>query len=320
MRVVRLHIRDSALGLDPALEGAVAAIGNFDGLHRGHQAVIACAAELARETGAPLAAISFEPHPREVIAPETAPARLTPMREKIRLLDQLGVDIFFVFAFNADLMAMPAAVFADDILIRDMGLAGIVCGPNFRFGHKRGGDPATLTGRFAAAHRTARMAEPFEVEGEICSSSRVREALDHGDVELAGRMLGRSYRIEGVVRTGDQRGRTIGFPTANVHPIAGGLARGRVALPDHGVYAVRTIDRGGVRRSGVANLGRRPTFNGRTTLLEVHIFDYEGDLYGTRLQVTFEHRIRAELKFEGIDALREQIGMDKETARRILAA
>ena len=318
MQVYRVNHPSMSAALPPPMRGAVAAIGNFDGVHKGHQAVIEHARRLAQACAAPLAVISFEPHPRAIIAPDQPPARLTALRQKIQILQGLNVDCLIVIRFTKALMAHSAEEFIDALLIDRLALRGVVSGPNFYFGHKRGGNPAMLAAHMQSKGRLAAVADPLKLGDEFCSSSRIRSALEAGDVALAEQMLGRPYQIDGMVKPGEQRGRTIGFPTANVHPLAGRLARGQTLLPAHGVYAVQALTRAGDALPAVANLGRRPTFDGRTTLLEVHLFDFTGDLYGKRLGIQFIERIRAEQKFSGIDALRGQIAQDSAQAKRIL--
>lgn len=312
---MRIH-RDHA-GLPAAARGASVAIGNFDGVHRGHREVIRVAAEHAARLGRPLGVVTFEPHPREFLTPETAPARLTPFRRKAEILRELGVERLHVLRFGERLMRMPAVAFVEEVLVRDLGVVAVTTGRDFRFGHRRQGDTALLA-EVAGRHGIAVSAvDPVTVAGETCSSTAVRGALGDGRLARANAMLGYPYELEGVVRPGERRGRTIGFPTANVHP----LAR-RPMLPTIGVYAVRA----GLRRGGalawlpaVANLGRRPTFAGEGVLLEVHLLEGGQELYGRRLRVAFLERLRGEQKFAGIDELRAQIARDCERARAIHA-
>ena len=300
--------------LPPEAEGCAVAIGNFDGVHRGHRAVVEAARELAAGA-AGLAVLTFEPHPKEVVSPAAAPRRLTPLRRKIELLRELGCDRLFLVRFDQALMAMPAAEFAETFLVRRLGVRALTCGEGFRFGHKRQGDVALLAGVGAAHGFSFRPMPPLLDDGSPCSSTRIRAALDGGDLDVANRLLGYPFTISGLVRAGDQRGRTIGFPTANIAPNLE-----RQALPAKGVYAVRAGHRtptGTVWYPGVANLGRRPTFDGDRLLLEVHLFDVQPDLYGERLDVAFLERLRGEAKFSGIDALKAQIARDCNDARRV---
>lgn len=316
---MRIH-RDHA-GLPAAARGASVAVGNFDGVHRGHREVIRAAAGHARRLGRPLGVLTFEPHPREVLNPAGAPARLTPLRRKAEILGGLGVDALYVLRFGERLMRTPAPAFVEDVLIGGLGVAAIATGRDFRFGHRRQGDPGLLAALAGARGVPVAAVEPVALAGEVCSSTAIRAALADGRVARAAELLGYPYEIGGVVRPGDRRGRTIGFPTANVHP----LGR-RPVLPGIGVYAVRA----GLRRGGsggtawlpaVANLGRRPTFDGAGgVLLEVHLLEGGRDLYGQRVRVAFLERLRGEEKFAGLDALKAQIARDCERARAVHAA
>ncbi len=309
-----MRVHRALQSLPATARGAAVAIGNFDGVHRGHRAVIEAARRLTGDD-LPLAVLTFEPHPKEVVNPATAPKRLTPLRRKVELLRELGCAHLFLLRFDRALMAMPADRFVDDILVGGLGVAALACGESFRFGNKRQGDTACLA---AAARRHGfafRAVPPLLDDGAPCSSTRIRGALDAGDLATANRLLGYPFTSSGVVRRGDRRGRTIGFPTANLAPDPD-----RHALPANGVYAVRAGLRaagGTVWHPGVANLGRRPTFHGDRLLLEVHLFDTQLDLYGQRLDVAFLERLRGEMKFPGIDALRTQIASDCAHARRL---
>jgi riboflavin kinase/FMN adenylyltransferase len=312
---MRIH-RDYA-SLPAAARGASVAIGNFDGVHRGHREVIRVAADHARTLGRPLGVITFEPHPREVLNPAGAPARLTPLRRKARILRDLGVDHLYVLNFNRRLMQVPAAAFVTEMLLGELGVAAITTGRDFRFGHKRQGDTALLAEIAGGRGVPVSAVEPVTFEGDVCSSTAIRTALADGRIAHANAILGYPYELDGVVRPGDRRGRTIGFPTANVHP----LAR-RPMLPAIGVYAVKAGLRRGsgtVWHPAVANLGHRPTFDGKGILLEVHFLEGGGDLYGERLRVAFLERLRGEEKFASIDALRTQIARDCERARAVHA-
>jgi riboflavin kinase / FMN adenylyltransferase len=308
---MRIH-RDHA-SLPAAARGASVAIGNFDGVHRGHREVIRTAAGHAGALGRPLGVVTFEPHPREVLNPAAAPARLTPLRRKAELLRDLGVEHLYVLRFDQRLMRLSAAAFVAGVLLGDLQAAAITTGRDFRFGHKRQGDTDLLAELATRQGRPVTAVDPVIVADAACSSTGIRTALADGLIDRANELLGYDYALEGVVRPGDQRGRTIGFPTANVHP----LGR-RPMLPATGVYAVRAGLRRGaetVWRPAVANLGRRPTFDGRSLLLEVHLLEGGGDLYGQRLRVAFTHRLRGEHKFAGLDELKAQITRDCERAR-----
>lgn len=313
MRIVRAGAR--APGAAP---GAAVAIGNFDGLHLGHRAVLDRARALARELEAPLGLVTFEPHPREVVQPERAPARLTPLRRKAEVARGLGVEVMHLLRFDPWLMRLSPEAFVDEVLVGRLGVRAVAAGADFRFGHRRLGDMAALGRLGAARGLRVEAAEPVEALGAVVSSTRIRAALADGEVAQAARLLGYDYALDGVVRPGDRRGRTLGFPTANVDPIGR-----RPLLPAVGVYAVRAglralPDGGGMTwRPAVANFGRRPTVDGRTLLLEVHLLEGGGDLYGRRLRVAFVERIRGEQKFAGLEELRAQIARDVERARAV---
>ncbi|WP_158046595.1 bifunctional riboflavin kinase/FAD synthetase [Skermanella pratensis] len=297
--------------------GAVVALGNFDGVHSGHRIVIGTAADTARATGKPLAVLTFEPHPRSLFRPADEPFRLTPFRTKARHIEELGVDLLFVIHFDQAFSCKTAQQFVDEVLVAGLGASHVVAGYDFVFGHKRGGD----VGYLYQAARTAgfgvtEVKPAADAAGGVFSSTRVRDLLAAGNPREAAAVLGRPWELEGRVEHGDQRGRTIGFPTAN-------LELGEYLRPRYGVYAVRAgIDQGAqtVWTDGVANLGRRPTVDGLKELLEVHLFDFTGDLYGRHLRVQMIDFIRPERKFESFDVLKQQILTDAETARGLLAA
>jgi riboflavin kinase/FMN adenylyltransferase len=313
---MRVHRRFASLP-DEA-RGAAVAIGNFDGVHLGHRAVVQAASALARRPGTALGVVTFEPHPREVLRPGQPFGRLTGFRRKAELLRALGVERLFVLPFDRALMQLSPAAFVREILIDRLGVAALAAGENFRFGHRREGDVARLE-ELGRAHGIAVTAvPPVRVGGEICSSTRVRTHLRDGEVRAAAALLGYAFEVEGVVRPGDGRGRTIGYPTANVHP----LPACRVQ-PAIGIYAVRAGRRSGGRtvwHPAVASLGRRPTFAGQDVRLEVHLLDGRRDLYGERLRVAFVERLRGEAKFAGVAELRAEIERDCARAREIHAA
>ncbi len=309
-----MHVHRIPGRLPPEARGAVVAIGNFDGVHLGHRAVIAEAAGLARARGRPLGVLTFEPHPREVVDPATAPPRLTPFARKARLLRDLGVHRLFVLRFCRALMATPAEAFVEEVVDRILAVTGVAVGEDFRFGRGRAGTPDLLRRRLA--HRGVEVAvlSKLAVDGVICSSSTIRRALVEGDPALATRLLGRPYEVEGRVVRGDGLGRRLGIPTANLavtHP--------QGLLPARGIYVVRAgvgeAD-GGVRwHPAVASLGVRPAVGGRDLRLEVHILDGTHYLYGRRLRVAFLHWLREERDFPDLTALVAQIRRDIEAAR-----
>lgn len=310
MRVFR-HYTD----LPDDARGSVVALGNFDGVHLGHRAVIAEAAAIARRHGAPLAVLTFEPHPRTVFRPDDPPFRLSPFRIKCRHIQALGVDLLFTIHFDAAFSRKSAETFVEEVLADGLGIRHVVIGYDFVFGHRRRGN-ADLLRAMAPSYGfgVTQVTSAGDETGDVYSSTRARAFLVEGDPAGAAEILGRPWEIEGRVEHGDQRGRTIGFPTANVE-------LGEYLRPAFGVYAVRAgIDRGGetVWSDGVANIGRRPTVGGTVERLEVHLFDFDGDLYGQHLRVRLIDFIRPERRFDGLDALKTQIVLDAAAARRVL--
>lgn len=295
--------------------GCVVAMGNFDGMHRGHLALLDAARVKAEALGAPFGVVTFEPHPRRLFRPDDPPFRLQSWRRKVASLAAAGVTVVYQLRFRRALSEMPGERFVREVLHRDLGVAGVVVGADFRFGHGRDGDGALLQRLGGELGFAVELVAPVG-DGESYSSSRARQALRAGDVATAEAVLGRPWEVDGRVMSGDQRGRAIGFATANI-----GL--GDTLRPRYGVYAVRAcVDDGTapVWRDGVANLGVRPTVDGARELLEVHLLDWQGDLYGQRLRVAFVEFIRGEQKFDGLDALKRQIGKDCTTARSLLKA
>ena len=299
--------------------GVAVAIGNFDGVHRGHRAVIGQARANAVELGTGLGVVTFEPHPREVLQGQDAPARLSPFRRKVELLRDLGVEHLFVLPFTRALMAVSAESFVEDILIGRLGVRAVITGDNFRFGHRRRGD-VELMRRVASPHGVrVDVAGAVGDRGGVVSSTRIRAALADGRVAEAGEMLSRPYEILGLVREGDRRGRELGFPTANTYPL-----HPRTAMPGTGIYAVRAAliehDADGHAlpprwHPGAASLGTNPTFNGVESRLEVHLLDgMDYDLYGRRLRVAFIDRLRGEERFSSIEALTAQMRIDCDRA------
>ena len=293
--------------------GAVVAVGNFDGVHLGHGAVIDEGRRIARSLGAPLAVLTFEPHPRQVLAAPEEPFRLTPLRTKARHLAALGVDILFVARFDRAFAAREPASFVADVVAAGIGARHVVVGHDFAFGRGRAGTVALLTEVGGSLGVGVTSIEAAGTGTTIHSASRARRLLSDGDVAALPEVLGRYWEIDGHVVAGDRRGRTIGFPTANLR-CAG------ILHPARGVYALWAQPAGDAHwYPAVANLGRRPTFDKTEDLLEVHIFDYAADLYGRRLRAAFADRVRPERRFDGIDALKAQIADDCDTARAILA-
>lgn len=309
-----MHIHRNPEGLPATARGAVVAIGNFDGVHLGHQAVIATAGGIARASGAPQAVLSFEPHPRSFFQPAAPPFRLTPFRAKAELLRRLGVDVLFSLRFDRRMVQRSADDFVRGVLVGGLGIRHAVVGYDFVFGHGRKGTAALLTRMGGELGFGVTVVDPVRAGAELYSSTRIRELLQAGDPRRAGALLGRPWEIDGRVERGDRRGRTIGFPTANL--LLDGYVR-----PATGVYAVRAgLGRDGAWHDAVANFGMRPTVGGTQLRLEVHIFDFDGDLYGRHLRVALVDYLRGERKFPGLDALKAQIAADSAQARALLAA
>lgn len=293
--------------------GCVATIGNFDGVHRGHQHMIAAVRAAAIRVGLPAAVITFEPTPREFFEGDAAPARLTRLREKLEALASYGVDRVLVLRFDRRVQAMGATEFVERLLVDGLGVRHMVVGHDFHFARRREGNLALLQEAGKRHGFTVEEVGRYMDEGERVSSSLVRDALGRGDLERARKLLGRPYRMAGRVRRGAQLGRTLGFPTAN-------LALHRKVVPLWGVFAVRVSGAGLADHPAVVSLGTRPTINGTEPLLEVHVFDFDGDLYGRYLDVDFILRLRDERRFETIDALVAQMHRDAAAARAALGA
>ncbi|MBB6308659.1 bifunctional riboflavin kinase/FAD synthetase [Xanthobacter tagetidis] len=289
----------------------VLAIGNFDGVHRGHRAVIDAARAMAQDEGVAALALTFEPHPRAFFSPKTAPFRLTPEPAKLAQLAEAGLDGAVVLDFDAALAAVEAEAFVADILVGRYGVSGVAVGFDFHFGRARAGSPAFLKEAGARHGFQVAVVEPMRDEGDAISSTGIRNALAAGQVGHAAHMLGRPFSFTARVIHGDKRGRELGFPTANLElPEGAELA--------FGVYAVRAWH--GMRRlDGVASYGRRPTFDNGRPLFEVYLFDFSGDLYGAALEVELAAYLRPELKFDGIAPLIAQMHLDSAQARAVLS-
>ncbi|MCH8488502.1 MAG: bifunctional riboflavin kinase/FAD synthetase [Oceanicaulis sp.] len=302
-------------GLPDTARGAVAALGNFDGVHLGHQAVMGEAAALARELGAPAGAAVFSPHPRRVFQPEGEPFALMSDAQRVRALSDAGARLVHHIPFDRALAAMTPDRFVAEVLDEGLGLKGVVTGADFCFGKDRAGNAQILKALGAARGLAVAIAEPVSAgahDGKV-SSSDVRHALRDGDPGRAAALMGRPFTIEGGVVEGDRRGRTLGFPTANV-------ALGDYVRPALGVYAVRVDLGGGEAVPGVANIGRRPTVDGTQARLEAHLFDVSADLYGRVISCALIDFLRPERRFDGLDALKSQITADCQAARKRLGA
>jgi riboflavin kinase/FMN adenylyltransferase len=310
MRIFR-HFHD----VPQALKGAVVAIGNFDGVHRGHQALIGQARADAKARGAKLAVLAFEPHPQEFFRPRPDSIRLTPLRVKARLLSELGVDALFALPFDAEMAGRSAADFVKDVLLEGLGASGVVVGPDFEFGKGRAGKFSSLQAMGAAQGFSVTCFDMVTTGNVKISSTRIRHALQAARPQEAASLLGHWWAVEARVEHGDGRGRTMGFPTANMH-------LGHCLAPAFGVYAVRVTimdnDRPVGRHDGVANFGIRPMYQTKVPLMEAHLFDFDGDLYGKHLMVELISYLRPEAKFDGLPALITQIGRDAGKAREIL--
>ena len=291
------------------LRGFSVALGNFDGVHAGHRAVI----DAARAVDAPLGVATFEPPPRAFFRPDDPPFRLyRPARRNARLAE-IGAKAVYELPFNADMAAMTDEVFAREVLRDGLGAAHVSVGFDFRFGRGRMGDAARLASLGRALGFGVTIVEKIEALGTKASSTAIREALIAGEPDKAAEILGHDWVIDGVVEHGEKRGRTIGFPTANMH-------LGDLIAPRHGIYAVRVRIEGEADwRGGVANFGRTPTTGLRDPLLETFIFDFDGDIYGKTLEVALVSYLRTEAKFESLDAMVEQMHRDKADARAIVA-
>lgn len=296
-----------------ALRGAILALGNFDGFHQGHQAVVGEAVRRAREQGRPVIVATFDPHPVRFFRPDAEPFRLTTLGQRQELFAAAGADAMLVFHFDAAIAGMPAERWVREMIHAHLGAAGVTTGEDFVFGKDRSGTATSLR-QLGEPLGIATHAVPgvSDAQGPI-SSSRIRAALKSGDCETATRLLTRPFAIRGTVQHGDKLGRTIGYPTAN-------LAMGTYLRPHYGIYAVTGRLADGRTVLGAANMGIRPTFDPPKELLEPYFFDFSGDLYGQEIEVAFHHFLRPEAKFDDLDALTAQMDRDCDEARRLLAS
>lgn len=293
-------------------DNSILTLGNFDGLHLGHQELVRMIIRRARETGALSMVVTFRPHPLKILAPEKCPPLISIYEEKIKLFERLGIDVLVKIPFTLEFSAMPPEDFVRDVLCGTLGAKEIFVGYNYRFGKGREGDIRTLRGLGEKYGFTVREIEQIAFGGEVISSTKIRTLLREGDVEHAAKLLGRTYAITGIVVKGDGRGKGLGFPTANIAPK-------HSIIPADGVYAVRLIVREKVY-DGIANIGMRPTFNKKVLAIEVYVFDFNEDIYGEDISLYFIRKIREEKKFKGAEALVTQIKSDIETAKEILSS
>jgi len=306
MLIIRNHSK-----IPEYLHGCVVALGNFDGLHIGHQKVIDTAIAIAKNSGKSAAVLTFEPHPRRLFNPSLPPLRITSLRSKIKLLQNSGIDFIRIIRFNKQFANLSAENFIKDILCEELQVSHVVTGDDFVFGNKRFGNVDYLKEMSGQLGFAATICEQVNIDGERCSSTRIRKLLELGKVGEIKHLLGREYSISGRVIAGDKRGRTIGFPTANILP-------NRIFLPAQGVYAVIAKIAGQLVK-GVANIGTRPTFAGNHVLLEVHLFDFKEEIYGEHVEISLIEHIRAEQKFASFEELKAQIAADCQTAKEILS-
>ncbi len=306
-----LHVIEGWRQTPPELKGAAVALGAFDGVHRGHRQVIAEAAKAAAALNVPLGAISFDPHPRRYFGRETEPFRLMTTDQQARALDELGVERFYILAFDEEMAAFTDEEFARIVLAESLGARHVAAGFDISFGAGRTGSPERLRQFGEKDGFTVSIAEPVGAHGDKFSSSAIRQALRDGHPEIAAEILGRPFAVEGVVVHGDKLGRTIGFPTANI-PLADYLR------PKFGIYATRTRLADGREIAGVSYVGPRPILNGIDERLEVHLFDFDEDIYGETLETYFIKYLRGDANFENWDDMLAQIKRDAAAARAIL--
>jgi len=306
MERLQLGSGTAAVGVRSAV-----AVGNFDGVHRGHKALVAAAVARARETGGAAVVLTFDPHPARVLRPDAAPSALSTLAQKEELVTALGIDRLVALAFDERLAALSPAAFVREVLGSMLGARHVVVGESFRFGHAREGDARTLEALGGREGFDVQVVPPVLHAGRPISSSRVREALAAGDVGEAAQLLGRPYALDGRVVRGDGRGRTLGVPTAN-------LRADDQLLPARGVYAGRALVPSGEWRTAVVNVGERPTFGGTGLVVEAHLVDFTGDLYDARVRLSFHARLRGEERFQSAQALVERIQADVRAARELL--
>lgn len=298
--------------VEKRFDKSILTLGNFDGLHIGHQELVKMIISRAREVGAVSMVVTFRPHPLKILAPDKCPPLISIYEEKIRLFEKLGIDVLVKIPFTVEFSTMSPEDFVRDILCGKLGASEIFVGYNYRFGKGREGDTRKLRSLGEKYGFTVREINQIAVNGEVISSTQIRSLIKDGDVEHAAKLLGRAYAISGIVVRGDGRGKGLGFPTANIAPK-------HTLVPSDGVYAVRLVVREGVY-DGIANIGMRPTFNKKTLAIEVNVFNFNEDIYGEDISLSFIKKIRDEKKFKGADALVRQIRSDIEVAREVLAS
>jgi len=301
------------VAIESALRGGIVALGNFDGFHLGHQAVVGRAVALARAQGRPALVATFDPHPVRWFKPDVPPFRLTSLDQRQRLFGEAGADAMLVFRFDGELAGMSAEDFITDRLIARLGAVGVVTGQDYIFGKGRRGTVAMLAELGRAHGMTVETVGPVAADDAPVSSSRIRQALQAGDCATATQLMTRPYAIQGVVQHGDKVGRTIGYPTANID-------MADYLRPRYGIYAVRGRLADGRMLDGAANLGVRPTFDPPKELLEPYFFDFSGDIYGQEIEVELHSFIRPEAKFGSLEALTAQMERDCAEARTILSS
>lgn len=308
-----MHIIRDIASMPASCRGAAIALGNFDGVHLGHRAILQRCIDMARKAGTPAAAMTFEPHPREFLAPGRESLRICSLRHKLSLMRQMGIDAVFLMRFNRALAGMSAASFVEDLLHGQLGAEHVVTGYNFAFGHNREGSIELLGDMAGRLGFGFSFCPPvMDAVGKPVSSSAIRQLLAAGEMEKADELLGRPYRMEGRVAHGEKRGRELGFPTAN-------LPLGKRFKPRFGVYAVRfRLGDEAAWHDGVASIGVKPTFGDYAPLLEVHALDMARDMYGQCMQVDVLHFLREEARFEQVDALKMQMEQDCMQARKRL--
>ena len=299
-------------GIPDKLRGSIVALGNFDGFHLGHQAVVGRAIQRGFHERRPVIVATFDPHPVRFFKPDLPPFRLTTLDQREALFAHAGADAMLVFEFNEALRSTSAEDFVTELLAKRIGAAGVVTGDDFTFGKARGGNAELLRTLGEQHGVVAETVAPVLLDGERISSGRIREALEAGDTATATHLLSRDFAVEGVVQRGDARGRELGYPTAN-------LTLGDYQRPKYGIYAVRVTLDDGSEHPGVASLGVRPTFDPPQELLEAHLLDFDGDLYGRRIEVALHAFIRDEQKFDSLDALAAEMRDDEAQARKLLA-